>query len=420
MNEHVTAAPREATVVHAGNAGERNSYFCLDVARWLAAMAVAGGHLRSLVFVDANSAGNADVPWKLFYYLTGLGHEAVMVFFVMSGFLIGKHVYDTVAAGQWAWANYAITRLSRLWIVLIPALTLNALWDYIGIHLSHGSLYAGLLNDINHSTPGTHNVALIYGFDTFLANVLFLQTIVAPTFGTNTPLWSLANEFWYYVIFPLGFLASRKTVPALQRIAFASLAIAICFVLPTGIVLSGMIWMFGFGVFLVHEHTTASFSISALRIYTGLSAALFLAAIAGAKLLPANHLGDFICGGAFALLLYFLTRIQGCGGIVRRLSKTLAGFSYTLYLTHFPLLALLSSTILRDTRFQPGVGPLALYLMLLVAMTGYAYLIYILFERNTGHVQTFLLRRLARWRQQRIANPRTQGTFMPAPTLGSH
>src|ERR1700722_1950175 len=254
MNKYFSPAPKAAIPVQLGNAGERDSYFCLDMARWLAALAVTGGHLRSFVFVDSNSTGSADVLWKLFYYLTGLGHEAVMVFFVMSGFLIGKHVYDTVAAGQWAWTNYAITRLSRLWIVLIPALTLNALWDYIGIHLYHGNLYAGLLNDINHSTPATPNVALIYGFDTFLANVLFLQTIVAPTFGTNTPLWSLANEFWYYVIFPLGFLASRKTVPALQRIAFASLAIAICFVLPIGIVFSGMIWMFGFGVVLVRAH----------------------------------------------------------------------------------------------------------------------------------------------------------------------
>jgi peptidoglycan/LPS O-acetylase OafA/YrhL len=275
MNENVTSAPKRATAVRAGDAGE-HSYFSLDLARWLAALLVAGGHLRSFVFVDANSAGNVNVLWKPFYYLTGLGHEAVMVFFVLSGFLIGKHVYDMVAAGKWAWADYTIKRLSRLWIVLIPALTLNALWDYIGIHLYHGSLYAGLLSDINHSTPSTQNVPLIYEFDTFLANALFLRTIVAPTFGTNTPLWSLANEFWYYVIFPLGFLASPKTVPTVQRIAFASLAIAICFVLPTGIVLSEMIWMFGFGVFLIERHTKANFSPPALQVYTVLSAALFL------------------------------------------------------------------------------------------------------------------------------------------------
>src|ERR1700730_1395910 len=406
MNEHVRA-PNRATAVQVWHAGDR--YVCLDLARGLAALAVAGGHLRSFVFVDSGSAGNTNALWKLFYFLTGLGHEAVMVFFVMSGFLVGKHIYDTVAAGQWAWGDYTIRRLSRLWIVLIPALTLNALWDYVGIHLYHGSLYDGLLNNINHSTPSAGNVALIYGFDTFLANALFLQTIVAPTFGTNTPLWSLANEFWYYVIFPLGFLASRSTVPAVQRIVFASLAIVICFVLPIGIVFSGLIWMFGFGVVLVQAHIRTGLSPLALRTFTALSAALFLAAIASAKLLPANQLGDFMCGGAFALLLYFLIKIRGREGIVSRLSKTLAEFSYTLYLTHFPLLALLSCAMLPNARFQPGVGPLALYHALLLAMTAYAYFIYVLFERNTGHVQTVLLR-LARRHHQDIAIRGRQGS----------
>lgn len=176
--------------------------------------------------------------------------------------------------------------------------------------------------------------------------------------------------------------------------------------------------MFGFGVFLVERHTKGNFSPPALRVYTVLSVALFLAALASAKLLPANPLGDFMCGAAFALLLYFLTKIQRRDGIVVRLSKTLAGFSYTLYLTHFPLLALLSCAILRDTRFQPGVCPLALYLILLVAITGYAYLIYLLFERNTGHVQIFLVHRLARWRHRRTTIPGTQGALRSDPRFG--
>jgi peptidoglycan/LPS O-acetylase OafA/YrhL len=390
MNEHVTSAPWRAAAVQVGRVREHESYLCLDLARWLAALAVAGGHLRSFVFVDSSSAGNVNVLWKLFYLLTGLGHQAVMVFFVMSGFLIGKDVYSTVAAERWTWGDYAIKRLSRLWIVLIPALILNALWDYIGIHLYHGSLYGGSMPE--------GNVSLIYGFDTFLANTLFLQTIIAPTFGTNTPLWSLANEFWYYVLFPLGFLASLREVPGARRIAFAVLAISICVFLPMEIVIFGMIWMFGFGVFLVQERKRANLSTPALRTLTVLSAMLFLAAIASAKLLPAGLLSDFMCGGTFALLLYFLTQIRVHNGVVSRLSKTLAGFSYTLYLTHVPLLALLSCAILRNTTFQPGVGPLALYLMLLVAITSYAYFVYVLFERHTHHVQTVLLRGLARRR----------------------
>ena len=38
---------------------------------------------------------------------------------------------------------------------------------------------------------------------TFWGNLVFLQTILVPTYGTNALLWSLANEFWYYMLFPL-------------------------------------------------------------------------------------------------------------------------------------------------------------------------------------------------------------------------
>jgi peptidoglycan/LPS O-acetylase OafA/YrhL len=43
-----------------------------------------------------------------------------------------------------------------------------------------------------------------YTATTFVGNLAFLQTIAVPIFGTNGPMWSLANEFWYYLIFPLA------------------------------------------------------------------------------------------------------------------------------------------------------------------------------------------------------------------------
>ena len=42
------------------------------------------------------------------------------------------------------------------------------------------------------------------------SNIFFLQGIYTPTFGTDGALWSLANEFWYYLLFPLGLIALRS------------------------------------------------------------------------------------------------------------------------------------------------------------------------------------------------------------------
>jgi peptidoglycan/LPS O-acetylase OafA/YrhL len=92
----------------------------LDLARGLAALLVAMGHLRGFVFVDFPTLEHPGLVWSVFYFATGFGHQAVMAFFVLSGFLVGGTVVSRTEAGQWSWSDYAITRMTRLWIVLLP------------------------------------------------------------------------------------------------------------------------------------------------------------------------------------------------------------------------------------------------------------------------------------------------------------
>jgi peptidoglycan/LPS O-acetylase OafA/YrhL len=40
------------------------------------------------------------------------------------------------------------------------------------------------------------------GPEVLLGNLVFLQAILVPTWGSNGPLWSLAFEFWFYIWFP--------------------------------------------------------------------------------------------------------------------------------------------------------------------------------------------------------------------------
>jgi peptidoglycan/LPS O-acetylase OafA/YrhL len=64
----------------------------LDLARGVAALLVAISHLRAFSFVDFHQADHPRLIWSCFYFLTGFGHQAVMVFFVLSGFLVGGTV----------------------------------------------------------------------------------------------------------------------------------------------------------------------------------------------------------------------------------------------------------------------------------------------------------------------------------------
>ena len=63
--------------------------------------------------------------------------------------------------------------------------------------------------------------------------------------GSNGPLWSLANEFWYYIMFPfmLVGLIGRKWGP--RRIVMGAIGISLAVLLPTEMVLLGAIWVAG-------------------------------------------------------------------------------------------------------------------------------------------------------------------------------
>src|SRR5262249_807489 len=60
----------------------------LDLIRGLAAIAVLVYHVRYGFFVDYGELSAPDHFSFLFYSLTAFGHDAVMVFFVLSGFFI--------------------------------------------------------------------------------------------------------------------------------------------------------------------------------------------------------------------------------------------------------------------------------------------------------------------------------------------
>jgi len=172
----------------------------LDMVRGAAALAVMLTHLRFLFFVDLGDAQNSNPLIKLVYFVSGFGHYAVMAFFVLSGFLVGGSVLRARMDGEFNWGLYATNRLTRLWIVLIPALLLGAIWDHLGLHLFGTSGVYGRL-------PGVTSLAPRLSASVMLGNMFFLQGITTVTYGSNGPLWSLSYEFWYYVLFPLIVLA---------------------------------------------------------------------------------------------------------------------------------------------------------------------------------------------------------------------
>ena len=358
----------------------------LDALRAFSAALVVAEHLRSFLFRDYPQLVHPSIFFKFFYFITGMGHQAVMIFFVLSGYFVAGSVFER--RHHWSWPSYLIQRLSRLWVVLIPALLLCLLWDNLGISLLSSVYYhsaeAGQLY-----VSASRIFPLPLDVWTFLGNTLFLQTIFVPCYGDNGPLWSLANEFWYYLLFPLlllgfGLGKSRST----NRVMYLLLSGLVFIMIPVSITQGFVIWMMGFLAYLLARNIRVS---RFLGNYTALilTAGLMLASMALTRTGKIDEpWADLQLGAISSLFVVVLSSLPSPWAAYGNFAGRLSDFSYTLYLVHFPMLAFIVSATLDNRVFEPSLKSLAFFLLLFALSFLYAYMIYFCFEKRTAYFRS--------------------------------
>lgn len=363
----------------------------LDCLRGLAALLVVLEHLRAFFFVTFPELHSPGILAKAFYLVTGLGHQSVMIFFVLSGYLVGGSVIAALEKGKWSWKQYLLRRMSRLWVVLIPALLLTLLWDKIGYAYAPAG-YEGAYRAIYNTGP-TPTGPAEWGLSLFLGNMVFLQTISIPCFGTNSPLWSLANEFWYYLLLPLlltVFLPGKFLI----RVPSLLAAMALIIFLPTSVLFGGLIWVSGVGVFfLLRKASVRTFVSHPLWVGGGLvmTTVMLLATRSGAIV---GGVGDLALGLGCAFLVAGLACTNSANSLYGRISAGLSDISYTLYLVHFPLMAFIFFVFFHGKQIVPSTTTALCFAGLLSVTIAYSAVIWWLFERNTDEVREFIESRL--------------------------
>jgi len=323
--------------------------------------------------------------WKEFVYT---GYQFVMVFFVLSGYFIGSNVILTIWSGKWSWKVYLVNRLTRLWTVLLPALFLTYIWFLVQAHW-FGSHF--IIEGIHMNTA--------VNFKTLVANIFFMQDLHAQMFGLNNPLWSLSFEFWYYILFPLMLLTfrSRKTSNKfISGILFCVVAV----IVGPKVLEYFLVWLLGALVSLVKPINITSgikqlIPLGATIILLGSMKVptVFRVYPVYESTAPHQFAFDFLVGLSCALLVYvILSSYSSVQAKKLKIASSLAGFSYTLYLVHYPVISFITAAAHDTMKWQINTH---VYLEFVpfgtLAILAYAWLISILTERHTGRIRHMIL-----------------------------
>jgi peptidoglycan/LPS O-acetylase OafA/YrhL len=348
-----------------------NGVAFLDMLRAIGANLVLLGHTSAILGSKSRLASSGTI--------------GVIIFFILSGFLILQSSVSRLQKPLPHFAPYMIDRTARIFTAYLPVLLLVAGVNAI-LPLGHWG------------QAGTSKGVLA-----FLGNLLLLQDypafqLVKKTIGdalyirpynTAEPFWTIPIEFWIYVVFGVAFFSlfnqERIRHPVLGGLCIVALPVVIWNAAAGGGNGLSLVWLIGAASGYVWATAWIS-SQHKVKIGVAVSAAAAICLLGRGEKTGWNFQDIGMAISLAVFMLGGLSVVEGIGHLPRAARGActfLASYSYSLYLVHNTVLVIIRETL--PDRSAWATIPLALF-----AAHGVAVFVYLAFERHYRHVGKWL------------------------------
>lgn len=355
----------------------------ISALRSIAALQVVAAHLRGELFPSLKTVADPSLWYQALAFFTGFSHIAVVIFFLLSGWLVGGSLLNKLGEPH-CMMSYAIDRLTRMWIVLVPAFVLTLAIGTITQAVDPGRISYAPDNE--------------YSWTTFWGNLFGLQGMAVPRFGGNFSLWSLSNEMWYYALFPLLLLPVIGQ-RGITKVAGLAACIVIGYQLLFDLMLYFLIWLLGVLFSRIRIEATRTARLVLVIVIVALAVHFRMSGSIG-TLVADTFAEDLLFSVLFLCLLSSLQFPANPARIGNRLANfagLLAPFSFTLYVIHYPLIHLakfLHAPIGATSLSTSDPASLLVFAALFVAIVVFAYLFHLPFEAHTYRLRRLIKRML--------------------------
>ena len=345
----------------------------LDALRAVAANLVLVSHVLLLYFPNQ-------------YHYRG-GSAAVVIFFLLSGFLISRSMLDWATRPNPRLPGFLADRVARIMTPFVPVLVLVALLNVFVIESRMGGagLNTGIASFIGnllmlHDYPGFQMLERMHAD---------MWWRIRP-YNAAEPFWTVAVEFWLYIAVGLFFFCVLLKETVRRSYLWSLTALSVPVLLWNTVAGGGesltLVWMFGaLAAYLIARAQSGGTAVALGTLslcLVGCGSMALAARSATAGFDPYNLQIALL----MALVMFgALVGLNGMDHSPRWLAKPasfFASYSYSLYLTHNTVLV----AVAERTQSLPTWGSIVIGVVLAQLI---AWLVYLGFERH--------YRTVARW-----------------------